>query len=218
MESWVDTLGDGCGYPSTVQRITLAGKLFAEHRDALRGSTRTASLLSRLERDLEASVRMMLDFGIVEACSRCDEQAPEGSCCSRGLEEKIDPVTLIANLLLGVGTPGTATARGQLLLPRPSRLPSPPAAHALRRLSLPGTGKGTGQGAAPHRSGDFRPRNRIGVSPPGRNQAHPPRLKLPVRPVISYRFAFEIGQSCSTLVTKSIDSVAPPHPTITEQQ
>lgn len=47
----------------------------------------------------------MIDLGIVRACVRCDERAPEGSCCGCGLEWKYDAVLLVMNLMPGTSLP-----------------------------------------------------------------------------------------------------------------
>lgn len=93
--------------PVTIGEIIAgAESLFARWGDALRRDERIHGWIRRLEANLENSRRCMRDFGIFHACARCDAEAPEGSCCSSGLERKYGPVMLVINLLMGAQLPG----------------------------------------------------------------------------------------------------------------
>ena len=91
--------------PEIEEKIASAEHLFAKWIDALRKNDRIYPLINRLEANLENSRHSMHDLGIVRACTRCDENAPEGSCCSRGLEAKYGPILLLMNLMLGASLP-----------------------------------------------------------------------------------------------------------------
>lgn len=87
------------------EMIAGARDLFARYGDAIQGDERIRRLIYRLKTNLEDSAQSMKDLGIFRACARCDETAPEGSCCCRGLERKYSPVLLLMNLILGAGLP-----------------------------------------------------------------------------------------------------------------
>ena len=91
--------------PDIEEKIASAEHLFAKWGDELRKNDRIYPLINRLETNLENSRHSMHDLGIVRACTRCDENAPEGSCCSRGLEGKYGPMLLLMNLMLGARLP-----------------------------------------------------------------------------------------------------------------
>jgi hypothetical protein len=93
------------GRISLEERISLARQLFASRGEALKSDSRIGGLLSILRENLEASREAMVTLGIVAACARCDEISPEGSCCSRGLENKYDSILLLINLMLGSDLP-----------------------------------------------------------------------------------------------------------------
>ncbi len=65
---------------------------------------RVRNLYERLKGNLEASRDVMLEFGVVDACRRCDEEEG-GSCCGAGIENKYNPTLLLLNLLWGVDLP-----------------------------------------------------------------------------------------------------------------
>ncbi|NLI31990.1 MAG: hypothetical protein GX422_04295 [Deltaproteobacteria bacterium] len=94
--------------PATIgigERIAGAERLFGEWGEKLKKEERIGRLIHRLEADLRRSRKTMRRLGIIDACARCDENTPEGSCCSRGLERKYGPLLLLVNLLLGVDLP-----------------------------------------------------------------------------------------------------------------
>lgn len=92
--------------PLTVQqKIGLAYEIFESQKQSLLASTPASRLMQKLQLDLKASWQSMVDLNIVKRCSECDTTAPQGSCCSRGIEKKYDVSLLIANLLLGVSLP-----------------------------------------------------------------------------------------------------------------
>ncbi|NLI83767.1 MAG: hypothetical protein GX443_19105 [Deltaproteobacteria bacterium] len=88
------------------ERITGALGLHAGWGETLKGEERIERLMRRLEKNLQVSRRTMGDLGILQTCAECDEKAPEGSCCSRGLEKKYGLVLLLLNLMLGAELPG----------------------------------------------------------------------------------------------------------------
>lgn len=81
--------------------------MFVRYGDELMKDQRINGLISRLEMNLENSRQSMHELGIFRACALCDASAPEGSCCSRGLERKYSPILLLMNLLLGVEMPAS---------------------------------------------------------------------------------------------------------------
>lgn len=87
--------------------ITSAQCLFTRHGESLMKDKRISGLIRRLEMNLENSRQSMHELGIFRACALCDATAPEGSCCSRGLERKYSPVLLLMNLLLGIEMPAS---------------------------------------------------------------------------------------------------------------
>jgi hypothetical protein len=82
-----------------------AESIFARWGEELKKEDRIGRLIQRLETNLENSRQGMHDLGIFRACARCDVIAPEGSCCSLGLERKYGPILLVMNLMLGVSLP-----------------------------------------------------------------------------------------------------------------
>ncbi len=91
---------------SIEDKIQMARALYVQWGRALLEDAGIRGLLQRLERDMAFSHETMHLLGIDSACARCDATAPEGSCCSRGLENKYDVVLLLLNLLMGVGLDG----------------------------------------------------------------------------------------------------------------
>lgn len=87
---------------SIEDKIQMARVLYVQWGRALLEDTGIRGLLQRLERDMGFSHEIMHLLWIDSACARCDAAAPEGSCCSRGLENKYDVVLLLLNLLMGV--------------------------------------------------------------------------------------------------------------------
>ena len=90
---------------SIQQKVKFAQELDTEWGYELRRDPPIRDLLEKLEKSLETSREAMLALGIVEACSRCDEEEG-GSCCGAGMENKLDKFLLLMNLLLGVSLPG----------------------------------------------------------------------------------------------------------------
>ena len=99
-------LGTSAIFPSVSQRIIDAEKLYSQWERELRADPAVLSRIERLERDLDASFKAMADLGVVKECAGCDAETPEGSCCSRGLENKIDTLLLLVNRLIGVPLQG----------------------------------------------------------------------------------------------------------------
>ena len=86
---------------SIENKIQMARALYVQWGRALLEDPGIRGLLHRLERGMTVSHETMHLLGIDSACARCDATAPEGSCCSRGLENKCDVVLLLLNLLVG---------------------------------------------------------------------------------------------------------------------
>jgi hypothetical protein len=61
-------------------------------------------LLERTKHAIGASRLQMLETGIVELCTECD-QVEGGSCCGAGIENRYDGVLLLINCLLDVKMP-----------------------------------------------------------------------------------------------------------------
>lgn len=98
--------GREIAHPAAVEEMIASAKnLFAMWGDELRKDDSIRRLVQRLETNLENSRTCMHDSGIFQACARCDATAPEGSCCSRGLERKYTPLLLLINLMLGARLP-----------------------------------------------------------------------------------------------------------------
>ena len=100
----------GCWVNSALsikQKIALAHQIFADQEQELTRDHRINGLISQLQDDLRLSWKCMIDYGIGSRCAHCDSTAPQGSCCSQGLEDKYDTSLLIANLLLGLNLPRT---------------------------------------------------------------------------------------------------------------
>lgn len=91
---------------SIEDKIQIARAFYVQWGRALLEDAGIRGLLQRLERDMAFSHEIMHLLGIDSACARCDATAPEGSCCSRGLENKYDVVLLLLNLLMGVSLDG----------------------------------------------------------------------------------------------------------------
>jgi len=89
---------------SIQDKIRLAQRLHHQWGNVLTNEPHIRDLLIELENCLRNSRQAMLDFGIVEACTRCDEEEG-GSCCGVALENKFDTYLLLINLLLGVTLP-----------------------------------------------------------------------------------------------------------------
>lgn len=109
VESWEESLFPGeepkAGKgeeTACARKVHQARWLFQTWGEQLLQESQVHSLLAELKSALEASRQAMLDLGVMAACARCDATAPEGSCCSRGLENKFDPVLLLVNQLMGV--------------------------------------------------------------------------------------------------------------------
>ncbi len=89
---------------SIAERIRRARSVEERYGEALRGDAEIRQLMERLETQLSASLRTMIDVGIVAACTRCDEKEG-GSCCGAGIEERYGETILLLNLLFGVELP-----------------------------------------------------------------------------------------------------------------
>jgi hypothetical protein len=87
---------------SIQKKIHIARELYANWSTKLLVNLR--GLLDRLDENIKASNKVMMELGIIKVCTRCDEEEG-GSCCGRGMENKFHPVLLIINLLLGVELP-----------------------------------------------------------------------------------------------------------------
>lgn len=98
--------------PTPEERIALARLLWGRFGHRLQDRVAVQRLLSRLEKGICRSWDTMQQLGITDDCARCDAEAPEGSCCSAGLENKVDTVLLLINLLLGVELRGQRSREG----------------------------------------------------------------------------------------------------------
>jgi len=100
----------GCWINSALsieQKMALAHQIFAEQEQKIIRDHRINKLTSQLQDDLRLSWECMNSYGIGSRCAHCDSTAPQGSCCSQGLEGKYDVSLLVANLLLNVNLPRT---------------------------------------------------------------------------------------------------------------
>jgi hypothetical protein len=86
-------------------KVHLAQTLHRTFGEQLRRDPSLASLLGEMQERVRCSWGTMVELGICAACAHCDEIEPEGSCCSRGLENKFDSILLLINLLLEVDLP-----------------------------------------------------------------------------------------------------------------
>ena len=93
---------------SIYQKIQKAQGLFEIYGNALLNDPHISALLSEMKVNLKNSYQAMIDFGIVNACKHCDEKEG-GSCCAAGMENKLDPILLFTNLLLGITLPDEHT-------------------------------------------------------------------------------------------------------------
>jgi hypothetical protein len=87
------------------EKIAWAKNCFRERGTDLLRDEEVGILLKKLKRAINASHSEMAHTGIIEFCSRC-EQEEGGSCCGIGLEKKYTGVLLLINLLLGCPIPG----------------------------------------------------------------------------------------------------------------
>lgn len=86
------------------ERIEEALCLLEKWEAGLKDDAGIFSLLERIEQDVDVTLRLMKELGVVEACRWCEE-AEGGSCCGAGIENRYTPVLLLINLLLGVRLP-----------------------------------------------------------------------------------------------------------------
>ncbi len=89
---------------SIQDKIRRARLLEQRWGDAVRADANVQRLMARLEANLAASFQAMIETGIVQACTRCDEEEG-GSCCGAGIENRYSEMLLLLNLLLGVDLP-----------------------------------------------------------------------------------------------------------------
>lgn len=97
------------GSLSIQEKIQKAEDIFAARGSALGKNPSIRALLETLDREIAASQKAMIDYGIVAACRHCDEEEG-GTCCGAGIENRYTPVLLVANLLMGVTLPGKRLA------------------------------------------------------------------------------------------------------------
>jgi hypothetical protein len=102
---WVDC--EGYFLLAIEEKIELADQMFANLKSSLSGDSQISILVNRLHNDLECSCQAMFEVDIFNSCAHCDQTAPEGSCCSRGIENKYDLSLLIANRFMGITLPAT---------------------------------------------------------------------------------------------------------------
>jgi len=89
---------------SIEDKIKIARHMYDSWSEQLKREPHIYELIEKLEGCLENSREAMLELGIVETCTHCDEEEG-GSCCGAGLENKFDTFLLLINLLLGVSLP-----------------------------------------------------------------------------------------------------------------
>lgn len=89
---------------SIEDKIKMARHMYDSWSEQLKREPHIYELIEKLEGCLENSREAMLELGIVETCTHCDEEEG-GSCCGAGLENKFDTFLLLINLLLGVSLP-----------------------------------------------------------------------------------------------------------------
>ena len=104
---WVDC--EGYSLLATEERIEQANRMFVDLKSSLWNNDRVSRLADRLQNDLECSRQAMVALGIIDGCAQCDVTAPQGSCCSRGIENKYDLSLLVANRFMGIDLPATHT-------------------------------------------------------------------------------------------------------------
>lgn len=93
------------------EKIARACHLAQGWGDALRNDAAVQRLMARLKANLAASFQAMIETGIVQACTRCDEE-DGGSCCGAGIENRYNETLLLLNLLLGVDLPSERLQEG----------------------------------------------------------------------------------------------------------
>jgi len=86
------------------EKIDEALALYEAWEGKLRRDSGICDLLTRLEKNVRASLQAMRALRVVQACKRCEEQEG-GSCCGAGIENRYDRFQLLINLLLGVSLP-----------------------------------------------------------------------------------------------------------------
>ncbi|GEM_PF-1006183 len=100
------------GFLAMEGRIALARFLMDKFGHRLLAEKVIQKLVSRLNRGISISYETMKELGVSGACARCDGEAAEGSCCSTGLENKIETPLLLINLLLGAKIQGARLREG----------------------------------------------------------------------------------------------------------
>ncbi len=111
-DHWADRSKDAREMMSLDDRIALARYLLEQYGQRLIEEKTVQQLLTRLKKGMERSHRTMRYLGVSDACAQCDAHEPEGSCCSTGLEKKIDSPLLLINGLLGVSLHERGIRRG----------------------------------------------------------------------------------------------------------
>jgi hypothetical protein len=90
------------------EKVEEAHALLALWEGRLRKDGRIPPLLERLEKNVDASARVMRALRVAQTCKRCEE-LEGGSCCGAGIENRYDGLQLLINLLLGVSLPDRHT-------------------------------------------------------------------------------------------------------------
>lgn len=91
---------------SIFEKMARAEYLFGSYGELLAREEAVCGLKERLKGSIEETWKLMAEFGVVDACGRCDTEEG-GSCCGRGIEDKFDATMLLMNLLMGVTLPGS---------------------------------------------------------------------------------------------------------------
>jgi phage anti-repressor protein len=100
---------------NTIEReIKEARDLYSMFGDSLKRQREFAEAIQKYEAAISETYTQMARRGITEACSACSGRQA-GSCCFQGVEDWYDRVTLLVNLLMGVGIPETREVPGGCL-------------------------------------------------------------------------------------------------------
>jgi len=91
-------------YEPVHKKILWAEEVYKDIGLNLKSIDTISSYMTLLERSARQCFRLMDEIGISRFCREC-ERIDGGSCCARGIEEYISPVTILINRLMGVGLP-----------------------------------------------------------------------------------------------------------------
>jgi hypothetical protein len=86
------------------EKIETARALYERHGDALAKDPGVCNLRKSLDVRIAVTNKLMVDLGVYAECKYCEEEEG-GSCCGAGIENKYNPILLLANLVLGRSLP-----------------------------------------------------------------------------------------------------------------